>query len=92
MKKTMAGFELDFSPNDILSDPDSWMDESIAIEKCPNKKAYLTNVRYRDLSVVKRLIKLIINNYGSMWIETDETNAWFGTAQEFIDNYEEEKW
>ena len=87
VKKKMSGFELEFTPNDILSDPECSMDETV--DRCPNKNAYLTNLNYTSVPIAKRIISLIINNYGNMWIQSDEDDDWFGTAQEFLDNYNE---
>ena len=61
------------------------MDDTV--DKCPNKEAYLTNLNYTSTDIAKRIIKLLIENYGNMWIQSDEDDDWFGTAQEFIDNY-----
>ena len=85
IKKKSSGFELELTPNDILDDPNNMMDDTI--ERCPNKKAYLTNLNYSTLYIAKKVISLIINNYGSMWIQSDEDDDFFGTAQEFLDNY-----
>jgi len=85
MKKSCSGFELELSPNDKLNDPECMMDDTM--DKCPNKDAYLTNLNYTSVSIAKRIIRLIINNYGNMWIQSDEADDWFGTAQEFLDNY-----
>jgi hypothetical protein len=87
MKKKYSGFELELSPNDILSDPECMMDDTV--DRCPNKEAFLTNLSYTSIPIAKRIIKLIINNYGNMWIQSDEADDWFGTAQEFLDNYNE---
>jgi len=87
IKKKCSGFELELSPNDILSDPECMMDDTV--DRCPNKEAYLTNLSYTSIPIAKRIIKLIINNYGNMWIQSDEADDWFGTAQEFLDNYNE---
>ncbi len=87
MKKKYSGFELELSPNDILSDPECMMDDTV--DRCPNKEAFLTNLNYTSIPIAKRIIKLIINNYGNMWIQSDEADDWFGTAQEFLDNYNE---
>ena len=87
IKKKCSGFELELSPNDILSDPECMMDDTV--DRCPNKEAFLTNLHYTSIPIAKRIIKLIINNYGNMWIQSDEADDWFGTAQEFLDNYNE---
>ena len=87
MKKKYSGFELELSPNDILSNPECMMDDTV--DRCPNKEAFLTNLSYTSIPIAKRIIKLIINNYGNMWIQSDEADDWFGTAQEFLDNYNE---
>ena len=87
MKKKYSGFELELSPNDISSDPECMMDDTV--DRCPNKEAFLTNLNYTSIPIAKRIIKLIINNYGNMWIQSDEADDWFGTAQEFLDNYNE---
>lgn len=87
IKKKYSGFELELSPNDILSDPECMMDDTV--DRCPNKEAFLTNLNYTSIPIAKRIIKLIINNYGNMWIQSDEADDWFGTAQEFLDNYNE---
>ena len=85
IKKKRSGFELELTPNDILDDPNNMMDDTI--NRCPNKKAYLTNLNYSTLDIAKKLISLIINNYGSMWIQSDEDDDFFGTAVEFLNNY-----
>ena len=85
IKKKCSGFEIEFSPNDILSDPECMMDETV--DRCPNKNAYLTNLSYTTPNIAKRIIRLIINEFGNMWIQSDEDDDWFGTAQEFLDNY-----
>lgn len=85
--KRCSGFELELSPNDILRDPECMMDDTV--DRCPNKEAFLTNLHYTSIPIAKRIIKLIINNYGNMWIQSDEADDWFGTAQEFLDNYNE---
>ena len=85
MKKKSSGFELEFSPNDILSNPDCMMDDTI--DKCPNKNAYLTNLSYTTIDLAKRIIKLIEPLFGNMWIQSDEDDDWFGTAKEFLESY-----
>ena len=85
IKKRCSEFKLELSPNDILSDPECMMDDTV--DRCPNKEAFLTNLSYTSIPIAKRIIKLIINNYGNMWIQSDEADDWFGTAQEFLDNY-----
>ena len=85
MKKSCSGFELELSPDDKLNNPECLMDDTI--DRCPNKEAYLTNLNYTSISIAKRIIKLIITNYGNMWIQSDEADDWFGTAQKFLDNY-----
>ena len=87
MKKSCSGFELELSPNDKLNDPECMMDDTV--DRCPNKEAFLTNLNYTSVSIAKRIIKLIINNYGNMWIQSDEADDWFGTAQDFLENYNE---
>ena len=87
MKKKDSGFELELSPDDVLSDPECMMDDTV--DKCPNKNAFLTNLSYSKLAVAKRIINLIKDLFGNMWIDVDEAEGWFGTAQEFIDSYEE---
>ena len=84
-KNGNEGFEMWFSPNDVLDDPDSMMDDTVG--KCPNKKAHLTNLSYTSKEIAKEVIKFIEPFYGNMWIQSDEIDNWFGTAQEFIDNY-----
>jgi len=85
MKKSSRGFELWFSPNDQLDNPDFFMDSTI--EKCPNKKAFLTNLCYTSKSIAKNLITLIKPMYGNMWIQSDEEDDWFGTVDEFLEIY-----
>ena len=85
IKKKRSGFELELTPNDILDDPNNMMDDTI--NRCPNKKAHLTNLNYSTLDIAKKLISLIIDNYGSMWIQSDEDDDFFGTAVEFLNNY-----
>ncbi len=85
VKKRGSGFELELTPNDKLNDPNCMMDDTV--DKCPNKEAFLTNLNYTSTDIAKRVIKLIIGYYGNMWIQSDEDDDWFGTAQEFIDNY-----
>ena len=85
VKKKSSGFELEFTPNDILSDPENMMDDTI--ERCSNKNAYLTNLNYTSVSIAKRIISLILNNYGNLWIQSDEDDDWFGTGEEFLNNY-----
>ena len=85
VKKRGSGFELELTPNDKLNDPNCMMDDTV--DKCPNKEAFLTNLNYTSTDIAKRVIKLIIGYYGNMWIQSDEDDDWFGTAQEIIDNY-----
>jgi len=85
MKKKGSGFELEFSPNDILSDPECMMDDTV--DRCPNKNAYLTNLSYTSVDIAKRIIRLIEPLFGNMWIQSDEDDDWFGTARDFIDKY-----
>ncbi len=85
MKKKCSGFEIEFSPNDILSDPECMMDETV--DRCPNKNAYLTNLNYTSPEIAKRIICIIEPLFGNMWIQSDEDDDWFGTAKEFVDNY-----
>jgi len=85
MKKSKRGFELWFSPNDILDDPICMMDDTI--EKCPNKKAYLTNLKYTSKNIAKEIIGILLPHYGNMWIQSDEIDDWFGTAEDFINIY-----
>ena len=83
MKGNGAGFEIDFTPNDKLSDPLSDMDDD-TIEKCPNKNAYLTNLSYTTNYVAAKVIMLLMPLYGRMWIDDEELNI-FSTAEEFVD-------
>ena len=85
MKDKDDGFELEFSPDDVLDNPKCMMDDTI--DRCPNKKAYLTNLSYTNCESTKRIISAIKNLFGNMWIQSDEDDDWFGTAQEFLDNY-----
>lgn len=85
MKKSGKGFEIWFTPNDQLDNPDMFMEDTY--EKCPNKKAFLTNVSYTSKHYAKKLIELIRQAYGNMWIQSDEEDNWFGTAKEFIEIY-----
>ena len=85
MKKDGEGFELWFSPNDVLDDPEHFMEETI--DRCPNKKAYLTNLSYTSEEIAKKIISILKPLYGNMWIQSDEYDDWFGTADEFIDKY-----
>ncbi len=88
MKRGRKGFELEFSPNDVLDDPECEMDETV--DRVPNKKAYLTNLHYTNCEIAKRILKLIKDMFGNMWIQSSEYDDWFGTAQEYIDNYQDE--
>ena len=88
MKKGNRGFELEFSPSDVLDDPECGMEATI--DRCPNKKAYLTNLNYTNCEVAKRILNLIKDMFGEMYIQSDEYDDWFGTAQEYIDNYKDE--
>ena len=88
MKKGRLGFELELSPNDILDDPESDMED--VIDKCPNKKGYLTNLSYTNCKVSKRILNIIKDMFGNMWIQSDEYDDWFGTVGEYIDNYKDE--
>jgi len=85
MKNNDKGFELWFTPNDSIDDPEFEMGETL--EKCPNKKAFLTNLSYSSRAIGKRVITLIQNLYGNMWIQSDEEDNWFGSANDFINIY-----
>lgn len=82
MKKQKRGFEIWFTPNDVLDDPDCMMDDTI--KRCPNKKAFLTNLGYTSETIAKKVIELLKPQYGNMWIQSDEEDDWFGSADEFI--------
>lgn len=86
VKYKNVGFELEFFPNDRLSDPDSMMGDTVA--KCPNKDAYLTGFSYTSVYVAKKMISLLKPLFEEMWIQSDEADNWFGTAEEFIEHYE----
>ena len=88
MKRGRSGFELEFSPIDVLDDPECGMEDTI--DRCPNKKAYLTNIHYSNCEVAKRILNLIKDMFGEMYIQSDEYDNWFGTVQEYIDNYKDE--
>ena len=85
MKKEGIGFELWFTPKDVLDDPDCLMEDTI--DKCPNKKAFLTNLSYTSKNVARKIIEVLEPLYGNMWIQSDEEDNWFGTASDFINNY-----
>lgn len=85
MKKSDVGFEIWFTPEDVLDDPACMMDETVG--RCPNKKAYLTNLSYTSKNVAKKVVSLLKPLYGNMWIQSDELDDWFGTAEEFLNNY-----
>ena len=85
MKKKKRGFELWFTPEDVIDNPEFFMEE--VMEKCPNKKAYLTDFCYTHKSVAKKMIELLKPLYGHMWIQSDESDKWYGTADEFIEIY-----
>ena len=87
IKKRNRGFELEFSPNDVLDNPECYMED--IIDRFPNKKAYLTNLHYTNCEIAKRIINIIKDMFGNMWIQSDEYDDWFGTAQEYIDNYKD---
>ena len=89
MWKDDEGFELEFSPNDRLNDPDSLMDHDVIV-KCPKKDAYLTNLGYTSVEMAKKIIELLKPLFGEMWIQSDESDDWFGTADEFIQNYNQQ--
>ena len=82
MKKQKRGFEIWFTPDDVLDDPECMMDDTI--ERCPNKKAFLTNLSYTSETIAKKVIELLKPLYGNMWIQSDEEDDWFGTADDFI--------
>lgn len=82
MKKQKRGFEIWFTPDDVLDNPECMMDDTI--DKCPNKKAFLTNLSYTSETIAKKVIELLKPLYGNMWIQSDEEDDWFGTADEFI--------
>ena len=81
IKKDGKGFQIDYTPNDILSDPECMMGDTV--EKCPNKNAFLTNLGYSTMPIAIKVIKTLLPHYGRMWIE-DEENDTFSTAEEFI--------
>ena len=85
MKKSHRGFELWYSPEDVLDDPNCMMEDTV--DRCPNKKAYLTNLSYTSKSIAKKIVELLKPLYGRMWIQSDEEDDWFGTADEFIEIY-----
>lgn len=84
-KKSGAGFEIWFSPNDVLDNPENMMGDTI--ERCPNKKAFLTNVSYTSRTIASKIVSLLKPLYGNMWIQSDEEDDWFGTADDFINIY-----
>lgn len=85
IKKSSSGFELWFSPNDQLDNPKCMMGDTI--EKCPNKKAYLTNLSYTSKAIASSIISTLKPLFGNMWVQSDEDDDWFGTADEFINDY-----
>ena len=85
MKKSNKGFELWFSPDDQLNNPEFFMGDSV--KKCPNKNAYLTDLCVTSNSVALKIITLLKPLFGNMWIQVDEEDDWFGTAEEFINDY-----
>jgi len=54
MRKAKSGFEMWFSPDDVLDDSNNLMEDTI--EKCPNKKAYLTNLSYSSNNISAKVI------------------------------------
>jgi len=85
MKKSGSGFEIWFSPEDVLNDPNCCMDDTV--DRCPNKTAFLTNLSYTSKYIAKKMITVLKPFYGRMWIQSDEPDDWFGTADEFINIY-----
>ena len=85
MKKSGKGFELWFSPKDQLNNPDFFMGNTV--QKCPNKEAYLTDLCYTSKTIASKIIQLLKPLYGNMWIQSDEEDSWYGTADEFINDY-----
>ena len=85
MKKKDRGFEFWITPNDVLDDPQFFMGDTV--DKCPNKKANINLLCYTHKSIAKKIVELLKPLYGRMWIQSDEEDDWFGTADEFIEIY-----
>ncbi len=85
MKKSKRGFELWLSPDDTLNNPECFMEDTI--DKCPNKEAFLTNLGYTSKTIAADIVNLLKPLYGNMWIQSDEEDNWFGTADEFVQMY-----
>ena len=83
--KNDKGLELWFSPEDVLDDPLCFMGDTV--DKCPNKKAYLTNLSYRGLESAKKIVECLKPFYGRMWIQNDDVDDWFGTVDEYLEIY-----
>lgn len=90
MKSKTQGFEIYFTPDDVLSDPANMMgDETIA--KVPSCFQFLTNIGYTSASIAKKLIISIQNEIGDFWIDDDDFE-WLGSSKDFlVSNHQETK-
>ena len=85
LQNRRARVYIEFLGQAKLTDPINMMDETI--DRVPNKDAFLTNLYYSTAEIAKKVIGLIKDDFGNMWIQSDEYDDWFGTADEFIRDY-----
>jgi len=82
MKSKNTGFEIDFTPQDVLSDPKNMMGDE-TINKVPSAFQYLTNVGYTSAFIVKKLVMTLQNEIGEFWIDDDDFE-WLGSSKDFL--------
>lgn len=89
IKRKSSGLEIFYTPADTLEKFKEEMGEE-TYSAIPNKDSYLTNISVTDSAVAKRVVAVIKNNFGEVWIDDDDYD-WLGKASDFLKSKHQEK-
>ncbi len=89
IKRKSSGLEVYYTPKDTLEKCREEMGEE-TYARIPNKESYLTNISVSDSTIAKKVVALIKDNFGDVWIDDDDYE-WFGKASDFLQSDHQEK-
>ena len=82
MGKFPTEFIVELFKDDFLDNPEYFFSEE-AIELIPFEKKYCNDISYHSSTIIKDVIKTLLEIYPQMWIYDDDF-LWIGDANDFI--------
>ncbi|MCQ2773034.1 MAG: hypothetical protein MJ238_07185 [Bacilli bacterium] len=87
IKKKGEGIEIDYTPDDKVSDPDSFCED--IIDLLPNKNAFISSISCTGVKIAKRVVRVLLGHFSNVYIEDDY--GWFGKGEDFLLSDHQEK-